>query len=76
MFPTRHNSHEPYFWGVAMMLITIGCTVFAVGVVEWIANAYGTAGFFAPTYKLFGGLVVISLGYIVLELELLRTQKR
>ena len=76
MLPHRHHSrNEPYFWGVALAVIVVGSGIFAVGCVEWLENFLISAGFHTPAYKIFAGLIVIALGYITMELELIRTQK-
>ena len=69
------DPHQPYFRGVAMALIILGAALFALGGVEWTYNWYAAGTFTAPLFKVIGGLVVIALGYIHLELELIRIQK-
>jgi len=67
------NHDQKSFMGVAMATILIGAAVFAFGVVCWIANiGVGQTIFALPSAKIIGGLVIMSLGYIQLELELLR----
>lgn len=61
------------FFGVAMVMILIGAVLFAVGAVAWFLNCYtNTTIVSIPSLKVMGGLVVIALGYIILELELIR----
>ena len=61
------------FYGVAMFLIILGIIVFAYGVVAGVYNyAVNQICFAFPAAKAVGGLIVMSLGYIILELELLR----
>ena len=61
------------FYGVALLLIIIGAGLFAIGAVSWILNCYlDTTVVSIPSLKLMGGLVVMALGYIILELELIR----
>lgn len=70
------DPHKPYFYSVAMALILCGVVIFSVGLVEWISTLIGSYSYAVPFFKIIGGLVVIALGYIHLELELLRTQTK
>lgn len=70
------DPHKPYFYGVAMALIVAGSLVFTVGLVELLSNLIGTTNFNQPAIKLIGGLIVIALGYIHLELELTRIKTK
>ena len=70
------NPHTPYFYSVAMALIVIGAAFVAIGGVEWILNELGTMSFSFPAVKIIGGLVVAALGYIHLELELIRISRK
>jgi hypothetical protein len=69
---TKRSAKEISFYGVAGAIILIGATAIALGGVQWVLNYYADYGYKWPLIKIFGGLVVLSLGYIVLELELLR----
>ena len=61
------------FYGVAMLLILFGVAIFAYGLIQWIYNTWTSQVCWAfPSLKVIGGLTVMALGYIVLELELLR----
>jgi len=60
------------FSGVALFIIFAGIVVFSAGLVMWLFNYFGNTAFNFPASKIIGGLIVIALGYIVLELELLR----
>ena len=68
------ETHQPYFQGVAMATIILGAAFFTFGGIEWICNFFGQYGFANPSAKMIGGAVVTSLGYIHLELELMRIQ--
>jgi len=46
--------------------------VFAYGLVSWCLNVWSDYSFFFPAVKMIGGWVLISLGYIHLNLEELR----
>lgn len=70
MFPK--NPKEISFFGVAILVLLAGAAIFAYGVVAWLFNVYQDTGFAIPSLKIIGGLVVMSLGYIQLEIELLR----
>ncbi len=67
------DPHKASFYGVALGLIVVGAAIFALGLVGWLCNYYtGITLLSIPSIKVIGGAVVIALGYIVLELELLR----
>lgn len=72
MFFRRNLDKKPYFRGVALVTILAGAAVLALGLVELGINLWGDGGYVLPTGKIIGGLVVLSLGYIHLELEQLR----
>jgi len=61
------------FFGVAIIMILIGAALFAVGAVSWFVNCYtDTTVVSIPSLKIMGGLITMALGYIILELELIR----
>jgi len=64
---------EKSFFGVALFFILAGVGIFTYGSIEWLIN-YLTiqANFYFPSFKIATGLVIMVLGYIQLELELLR----
>lgn len=68
-----YNRKEKSFVGVAIAVILIGAAILAFGVVGWWINVsqQDTIVVF-PSMKIMGGLVITSLGYIQLELGLLR----
>ena len=66
------DNHKPYFQGVAIATLLSGAAILALGIVELAMNIWGTSDYSAPFFKIIGGLAVISLGYIHLELEMLR----
>lgn len=72
MSSERFRNHQPAFWGVALFLILAGAAVVALGLVEWLFTLLGAVRFSLPLFKLVGGLIVTALGYILLELELIR----
>lgn len=64
---------EKSFVAVAMMMIMIGAAIVSFGVVGWLVNISASENIIAfPSLKVMGGLVIVSLGYIQLELGLLR----
>ena len=68
-----HRREEKSFVGVALLMILFGAAIFAYGAVGWLVNVTEQELIIAtPSQKIIGGLVVISLGYIQLELSLLR----
>lgn len=70
------DPHKPYFLNVAVIFILVGAGLFAIGLVEWILNMWWFYDFTAPLFKVASGLVVTSLGYIHLELELIRISRK
>ncbi len=75
MFFKKRASKEAAFYGVAMSFILVGTAVFAIAVVQWLLNYFSDYGYFYPVCKAFGGLVITAFGYIILQLELIRTSK-
>ncbi len=71
----KKMGNEVSFWSVAAAIIILGAAVFALGVVEWLFDMAGVIHFGYPFGKVVIGVVVIALGYIVLELELMRRSK-
>ncbi len=74
MFFRKAHSHKRYFASVAIATLLVGAAILALGVVEVGFNLWGGGAFVSPMMKVIGGLVVLSLGYIHLELELIRTK--
>jgi len=70
-----YDSHQPYFRGVAMALILFGAVLFAVGLSQWVLNLWWVSTYFMPSVKVMAGAVIMALGYIHLELELIRIRK-
>jgi uncharacterized membrane protein YdcZ (DUF606 family) len=66
------------FYPVALALILFGAGITGYGIFAWFCNVYGWAGapYNEPSMKVMGGAMIIALGYIHLELELLRRQER
>jgi len=61
------------FMAVAIAMILAGVVIFVFGVLGWWINVSASQNLIAfPSLKVIGGLVVMSLGYIQLELGLLR----
>ncbi|MEK9156043.1 MAG: hypothetical protein AAB360_01940 [Patescibacteria group bacterium] len=74
MFKKKDTSHQ--FYSVAMAIILAGAFIFTYGAVGWLWNVFGTScSFVYPSEKIIGGLLVIALGYIQLELDLLRQKQ-
>ena len=63
------------FLGVGILLILVGAAITAISGVEWVGMLFGFGQFGWPAAKLVGGLIVLALGYIALELELIRLKK-
>ena len=60
------------FVGVAMALIIAGAGIFAVGIVTWILSSTNNFPASWPGAKIMGGMVILALGYVLLELEFIR----
>lgn len=70
-----HKREDKSFVSVAMTMIVIGSAIFAFGVLGWLVNVGATDSLMhEPSSKVMGGLVIIALGYIQLELGLLRNK--
>ncbi len=64
---------EKSFVSVAMTFILIGAAMFAYGLVAWLINVINqNVCFVFPAIKVIGGLIIMALGYIQLEIELFR----
>ena len=68
------NRKNVSFFGIGIVLILIGAFILSVGGVMWLFNIYGISDFSMPSTKVIGGLIVLALGYIQLELEWIRTK--
>jgi hypothetical protein len=73
IFSRRPNGRT--FLGVGIALILVGSAITAVSGVEWASMMFHYGQYGWPAAKLVGGLIVLALGYIVLELELIRLKK-
>ena len=61
------------FKGVALAFIIFGAGVFAFGIVAWkLSMFWHVASISAPFEKAIGGAIITALGYVILELELIR----
>jgi len=70
---TGRNHQDKSFVAVALTVIFAGAAIFAFGVSGWLINWSNNDVIVAiPSMKILGGLVIMSLGYIQLELGLLR----
>lgn len=64
--------HKLNFAGVGLALIIFGIVTCAIGLAAWFLSALGMGSISYPFMKAIGGAMIIGLGYVVLELELLR----
>ena len=71
---TKRDYEKVSFMGVGMAFILFGAIVFAFAITAWILQFfnYTTLTCAFPFFKAIGSAVVIGLGYIILEIELLR----
>lgn len=74
MFFGKKHEDKSYV-AVAMTVIFMGAAVFAFGISGWLINWTNNEVIVAiPSMKVLGGIVIMSLGYIQLELGLLRSK--
>lgn len=73
-FRRKLDKHKAYFLGVAMAVIIAGAAILALGLVELGLNLWDSSNYYSPLSKVIGGLVVLALGYIHLELEEIRVK--
>lgn len=63
------------FVGVAISFILIGAAIFTFGSMAWLVNSLLEQTVNSmPSAKVIGGLVIMALGYIQLEIGLLRNK--
>lgn len=68
-----HKREDNSYVAVALTFIMLGAGVFSFGLVGWLVNTAAEQTMVAfPSVKVIGGLVIMCLGYIQLELGLLR----
>jgi len=70
----NHNERQNRsFLGVSIFFILLGVSIFSFGSVAWIFNYLSETNFvFFPSFKVVGGLILVALGYVIFELELIR----
>ena len=67
------NPNKIAFRGVGLLFIVIGIIIFSIGTAGWIINFwYESSMITVPSHKIMGGSIIMALGYLILELELLR----
>lgn len=67
------KKEDKSYVAVAATVILVGAAVFAFGISGWLINYTNNQIIVAiPSMKVLGGIVIMSLGYIQLELGLLR----
>lgn len=68
-----HKREDKSFVAVAMTMILIGAAIVSFGMVGWLINVSNAEVVIVfPSAKIIGGFIIIALGYIQLELGLLR----
>jgi len=64
------------FVAVAGLVILAGAIIFVFGALGWWVNISSDSNIIAfPSIKVMGGLIIMALGYIQLELGLLREKR-
>lgn len=70
---SKRDFNKISFYGVALALILFGAVIAAIGLAAWFLSAMGFGTICAyPFFKVMGGVVILGIGYIILEVELLR----
>lgn len=72
---SRRSAENLSFTGVAIFIILTGVGMLAIGSVQVVGQMMWQWQYGWPLAKVMLGLVIIALGYIVLELELIRRKK-
>lgn len=73
MWFKKHEDKK--FQSVGIAFILIGATIFAIGFGSWLVNISMGENAIEITYpfvKAMGALQIIALGYIIMELDLIR----
>lgn len=69
---SRRSPENVAFHGVALFIIIVGIVFLSIGSVQLIGQMLWQWSFGWPLAKVMAGLIIIALGYIILELELIR----
>lgn len=71
---TKRDYNKISFMGVGMAFILFGAIVFAFAMMAWFLQFFGytPVNTAFPFFKAIGSAIVIGLGYLILEIELLR----
>ena len=70
-----HKREDHSYIAVALTFILLGAGIFAFGLVAWLINTAAAQTLVAfPSLKVIGGLIIMCLGYIQMELGLLRSK--
>lgn len=69
------KSSSKNFLAVGIAVILAGAVLFAVGIIQTLLVMFTDQSFGWPAFKVIAGIAIISLGYIQLQLELIRLKK-
>lgn len=70
---TKRDYDKISFQGVGLALILFGVVVTGFAAAAWVLQLFGMHTISAlPFFKVMGGIMILGLGYVILELELLR----
>lgn len=70
---SKRDYNKISFHGVGLALILFGAIICAIALAAWITSALGFGSILAfPFFKVMGGVVILGIGYLILEVELLR----
>ena len=70
---TKRDYDKISFKGVGLGMIIFGTLIFGISIADWYLVTLGENGLIAyPFFKAISGVIVIGMGYLILEIELLR----
>jgi hypothetical protein len=70
---TKRDFAKISFYGIGLVFILFGALICGIAFASWLLSMLGFASILAlPFFKVMGGIIIIGLGYIILEVELLR----
>lgn len=69
---TKRDYNKISFVGVGLFFIIVGAVVVAFGLAGWLIQVSGGQVMAYPFFKAIAGMILIGLGYLILEIELLR----
>jgi hypothetical protein len=68
----KKRAQNVSFYSVGLAIIILGAAILAVGSAFWLMNFFFDYSFAIPSLKIMGGAIIMALGYLIVEMELLR----